>query len=167
MGAGSVTARYLHGDGIDDPIARYREGQGLAWFLTDHLGSVRAIADSTGAVVSEIAYDSFGNIVLETGAVWGDRIKFTGREWDSVAGLYYYRSRMYDPANGRFMSSDQIGFAAGDTNLYRYVGKHARQVCRPKWQHGGGSWDLQGFQVRNRSRRCIDWRGFRIRMWIS
>ena len=121
-GNGSVTDRYMHGDGVDDPIARYGTGQGLAWYLTDHLGSVRAIANASGAIVDEISYDSFGTIVLETNAAWGDRIKFTGREWDPVAGLYYYRSRMYDPTSGRFLSSDQIGFAGGDTNLYRYVG---------------------------------------------
>ncbi|MCX7427983.1 MAG: hypothetical protein NTW96_20435 [Planctomycetia bacterium] len=28
---------------------------------------------------------------------------------------------MYDPTVGRFLEEDPIGFAAGDTNLYRYV----------------------------------------------
>jgi hypothetical protein len=35
--------------------------------------------------------------------------------------LYFYRSRYYDPLVGRFISEDRIGFAGGDTNLYRYV----------------------------------------------
>ena len=30
--------------------------------------------------------------------------------------------RDYDPTTGRFISQDPIGFAAGDANLYRYVG---------------------------------------------
>jgi RHS repeat-associated protein len=46
---------------------------------------------------------------------------YTGRERDEETGLYYYRARYYDPAVGRFVSEDPLGFAAGDTNLFRYV----------------------------------------------
>ena len=121
-GSGAITARYMHGDNVDEPLARYRPGEGVAWYLTDHLGSIRAIADASGAIIDRITYDSFGAIVTESAPAAGDRIKFTGREWDAEAGLYYYRSRMYDPSSGRFLSEDQIGFAAGDFNLHRYVG---------------------------------------------
>lgn len=37
-------------------------------------------------------------------------------------GVYYYRARVFSPTLGRFVTSDPIGFRAGDTNLYRYVG---------------------------------------------
>lgn len=30
--------------------------------------------------------------------------------------------RWYDPAVGRWLSEDPLGLAAGDANLYRYVG---------------------------------------------
>ena len=50
------------------------------------------------------------------------RFAHTGREWDPETGNYFYRARYYDPQTGRFLSQDPIGFAAGDTNLYRYVG---------------------------------------------
>ena len=46
---------------------------------------------------------------------------FTGCEFDSESELYYYRARYYDPALGRFLSADPIGFAGQDTNFYRYV----------------------------------------------
>ena len=46
---------------------------------------------------------------------------FTGREYDSETGLYFYRARYYDPAIGRFISEDPIGFSGGDLNLYAYV----------------------------------------------
>ena len=46
---------------------------------------------------------------------------FTGREYDSEIGLYFYRARYYDPAIGRFIQEDPIGFQGGDTNLYAYV----------------------------------------------
>lgn len=35
--------------------------------------------------------------------------------------MKYSRARWYDPAQGRFVSEDPIGFAGGDVNLYGYV----------------------------------------------
>lgn len=46
--------------------------------------------------------------------------RYTGRE-DDGSGLYYYRARYYDPALGRFISEDPLGFDAGDINLYQYA----------------------------------------------
>jgi len=43
------------------------------------------------------------------------------REHEEETGDYYYRARYYNPGTGRFLSEDPIGFAGGDTNLYRYV----------------------------------------------
>ncbi|MBI1912831.1 MAG: RHS repeat-associated core domain-containing protein, partial [Deltaproteobacteria bacterium] len=50
---------------------------------------------------------------------------FTGREYDSETGLYYYRARYYDPEAGRFIGKDPIGFAGGDVNVYGYVGNNS------------------------------------------
>ena len=38
-------------------------------------------------------------------------------------GLYHYRSRFYEPATGRFLSEDPIGFNGG-INFYAYVGNN-------------------------------------------
>jgi RHS repeat-associated protein len=130
-GGGVIVARYLHGDQLDEILARYRPGQGTAWYLTDHLGTVRDIVDATGAVIQHIDYDSFGNIVFQSAPLFGDRYAFTGREWDAAAGLYYYRARYYDPALGRFISQDPIQFAAGDSNLYRYVSNSPLNATDP------------------------------------
>jgi uncharacterized protein RhaS with RHS repeats len=35
--------------------------------------------------------------------------------------MQYNRARYYDAAIGRFLSEDPIGFAGGDSNIYRYV----------------------------------------------
>jgi RHS repeat-associated protein len=61
----------------------------------------------------------------------GDRFKFTGREYDSITQLYYYRTRYYDARLGRFVSQDPIGFAGGDTNLYRYTFNGATNYTDP------------------------------------
>ncbi len=75
-----------------------------------------------GTVLDAITYDSFGRVVSETNPAAGDRFQYTGREYDAELGLYYYRARYYDPSTGRFLAEDPLSFAAGDSNLYRYVG---------------------------------------------
>ena len=49
-----------------------------------------------------------------------NNFRYTGREWDPETSLYYYRARYYDPASGRFLSEDPVGFRGRDINLYRY-----------------------------------------------
>ena len=133
--SGDVTARYLFGDGIDQIAARWRPGDqpgdGTAWYLSDHLGTIREMVDASGNVINAITYDSFGRILTQTDPSVSDRFAFTGREWDEAMGLYYYRARFYDPVNGRFTSQDPLGFAAGDTNLYRYVGNNPLDYVDP------------------------------------
>jgi YD repeat-containing protein len=89
-GAGMVTARYLFGEQTDQILARFRPGEGTAWYLTDHLGTVRDIVDATGAVIDHIDYDSFGTVMLETGGTAGDRYKFTG--WKPKRGQFTQRN---------------------------------------------------------------------------
>jgi len=130
-GDGLLKTRYLYGPGIDELFARIGKGDDPQWYLADRLGSVRQIVDASGAVLDEITYDSFGNVLSETGPAQGDRFKFTGREYSPELGIYYYRARWYDPGSGRFISQDPIGFSAGDVNLYRYVGNAPGDATDP------------------------------------
>ncbi|MFQ3594036.1 MAG: RHS repeat-associated core domain-containing protein, partial [Gemmataceae bacterium] len=103
-------------------FARVAAGGTTAWYLRDNINSVRQVVSPTGTVLDAVTYDSFGNILSETNPANGDRFKYTGREYDAELGIYYYRARYYDPATGRFLGEDPLGFAAGDANFYRYVG---------------------------------------------
>lgn len=119
--SGTVIASYLFGNQLDQILARFRSGEGTAWHLADRLGTIRDILGSSGTIVSNIEYGSFGGVVTITNPSTADRFLFTGRELDSQTGLHYYRARFYDPSLGRFTSQDPIGFAALDANLMRYV----------------------------------------------
>ena len=105
--------RDLDSSGTFDATERF-------FYHTDGLGSVTELTDSTGAVNRALVYDSYGQIVQDTGGI-DNPYAFTGREFDAESGLYFYRARYCDPATGRFLSGDPIGFASGDVNLYRYV----------------------------------------------
>jgi RHS repeat-associated protein len=116
--ASAATYRYLHGPGIDEPLARQNVGTGaIEYYHADGLGSIVKMTDAAGSVTQSRQYDAWGN--LELGADQPG-YAFTGREWDPETGLYYYRARYYEPKIGRFISEDPIGFVAG-LNFYGYV----------------------------------------------
>ena len=96
-----------------------RDGQWY-YFYADNLGSIVKITDASKNVVQIYEYDSYG--MLKPSTSFRNSYTYTGREWDPETGLYYYRGRYYDPLDGIFISKDPLGFAGGDTNLYRYVG---------------------------------------------
>ncbi|BAZ08411.1 FG-GAP repeat-containing protein [Calothrix sp. NIES-4071] len=120
-GNGTQTHRYMHGLVVDQILASENATGQVSWALTDNQGSVRDVVDSAGAVINHITYDSFGQITNQSNPTASIRFGYTGREFDTETGDYYYRARYYDPAVGEFISEDPIGFAGGDANLYRYV----------------------------------------------
>jgi RHS repeat-associated protein len=99
---GASTVKYVHGPGIDEPLAN-DDGSSLTYFQADGLGSVIKVTNSSGAITLTRQYDAWGN-PLAGSATAG--YAYTGREWDPATGLYYYRARYYDPAAGRFLSED-------------------------------------------------------------
>jgi RHS repeat-associated protein len=117
---GTLTMRYLNGNGMDERYARVTAGGTVSWYLTDNINSVRQIVHTDGTVVYAASYTAFGTIVSPSG-VGGDRFKYTGREWDAGTGQYYYRARYYAAGVGRFGSDDPLGFAGNDFNTSRYV----------------------------------------------
>jgi RHS repeat-associated protein len=138
---GNVMTRYLYGPGTDELYARVvldPSSNGYdtpryqpTWYVTDRLESVRALVDYHGAAIDRIVYDSYGNIESESNPAAGDRFKFTAREWNGEIGLQSNRARYYDPAAGRWISQDPIGFAGEDTDLYRYVGNRPVNTADP------------------------------------
>jgi RHS repeat-associated protein len=140
-GGGNETFHYLYGLNVDQVLAQ-DSATGMVWALADRLGSVDTLTDADGNVLDERTFDSFGNLLSTTPhsqlPTPNFRYGYTGRELDVESGLDYYRARYYDSAVGRFISVDPMGFGAGDTNLYRYVGNNSTNNTDPT-----GMWSLQ------------------------
>jgi RHS repeat-associated protein len=114
---GATIVSYVYGPGFDDPVAT-EDGTVVSYFHADGLGSIVKTSDVNGQVALSRQYDAWGS--LQVGAS-EPGYAFTGREWDPETQLYYYRARYYDPAQGRFISEDPIGFSGG-LNFFGYVG---------------------------------------------
>jgi RHS repeat-associated protein len=94
--------------------------QGIAYPLLDGLGSVRNLADASGAVILTRHYDAFGNLRAASGS--GQTILgFAGELSNPVDGSIFLRARHYQPALGRFLERDTFaGLLAHPTTLNRY-----------------------------------------------
>ncbi len=125
---GSLETRYVWGDNVGQLFGRYDTGPrlttdpaGTYFTMTDQNGSVRDIVDSAGSDVDTITYDAFGKALTGIGSYSG-HYTFDGYDYDAAATKFYLNNaRVYDPESGRWLSQDPEGFAAGDSNLYRYV----------------------------------------------
>ena len=137
-----ISQRYFYGPGTDLVLAEETAEEGVEYALTNHLNSVEFILDSAGKVINEIVYDSFGSIVSETHPGVNVRYGFTGRDFDKETGLGFYRTRYYDFVTRRFVSQDLLGFAAGDVNLYRYVGNTPTVYVDPSGMIVETIWDV-------------------------
>ncbi len=92
---GTVLASYVFGAG---PVSQTRAGQ-QRFYVTDAIGSVRALTDPTGAVSDRYTYDAFGSLLQHAGTATSTLL-YAGQWFDPATGLINLRARQYDPALG-------------------------------------------------------------------
>jgi RHS repeat-associated protein len=93
-------------------------------YAFDERGNVSQRLSSTGAVVSTDLYDGYGARASTAGQP--DPFGFgaqAGYYTDAETGLILCTHRYYDPAVGRFVTRDPIGYDGG-MNLYGYTGNN-------------------------------------------
>lgn len=95
----------------ENPVYSYR------FFVPDHQGNIRVVADSVGTALQVNHYDPYGNDLgivssavsqsspLVTGTE-ASQYKYSGNEWDDRMDMYDFSARMYKPSIHRFTAMD-------------------------------------------------------------
>ena len=115
---GNEITKYVRGVNL---ITQEKNGQRYYYLYNGH-GDVVQIVDNAGNVVNNYEYDEWGNITGQTEGI-ENPFKYAGEYFDKETGLYYLRTRYYDPTIGRFISEDSYPGKDNDPlslNLYTY-----------------------------------------------
>jgi RHS repeat-associated protein len=109
-----------------------RVTNGVATYpINDHLGTAYMVAAQNGTVSASNTYNynPWGEAIAGSGAGHLSEQGFTGHIEDP-SGLTYMQARYYDPAIGRFLEADPIGYKGG-LNLYAYVANSPANASDP------------------------------------
>jgi RHS repeat-associated protein len=109
---GGVMTKYLPGDAKRSSTTTW-------WLHRDHLVSVRALTDATGAVVERSNYKPYGERIVTLGTVPESK-GFIGERTDDETGLAYLHARYYDPQLGVFIQPDTWDPRLVGVNRYAY-----------------------------------------------
>ena len=110
---------------------------GMFAFIKNLQGDIVSIVplDSESNVELNIEYDAWGKPIFEESSLGAAFVKamimaavnvgYRGYFYDFETGLYYLRSRYYDPETGRFINADDTDYLGYDdtplsTNLFAY-----------------------------------------------
>jgi RHS repeat-associated protein len=135
--SGTVVARYEQTQSVDEPIAILRSSA-TSYYHEDGLGSVTSLSNGAGSLAQTYTFDSYGKQTASSGSLVNS-FQYTGREFDTETGLYYYRARYYDPVAGRFLSEDPLQTGGGDADFYRYSSDDPTNVSDPYGESGTGT----------------------------
>ena len=94
-------------------VAKATYNSGHFTFLYNMQGDVVGIVDSVGTEVVKYTYDAWGRLLSKTGTMAStfgtlNPFRYRGYVYDEETGLYYLRSRYYNPTWGRFVNADSL-----------------------------------------------------------
>jgi RHS repeat-associated protein len=100
--------------GIGGLLARTDNGQMIggsptatALYVADANGNVIRMFYTNGTTAARYNYDPFGNMLTMSGPVaTANKYRFSSKEWNGSAGLYYYGFRFYEPSLQRWLNRD-------------------------------------------------------------
>jgi len=115
--------------GAEPTLGRYQQENVLV-----AQGNAAHLLNQNGTVVAHLAYDAWGQRMSGTNPTpYGYKGQW-GYYTDGETGVLLLTHRYLDPATGRFLTRDPIGFEGG-INLYAYVGNGVVTTADPQGLH--------------------------------
>jgi len=112
-----------------DVLAQTANIETPEYFLYDGHGSVRHLANNSGAIVESYNYDAYGNAHGFTASNAATKLLYSGEWHDSTAQQYYLRARWYSPTTGRFNRMDPFsGNNQDPQSLHKYNYTHNNPI---------------------------------------
>ena len=115
------------------------------FYLKDHLGNIRVVADANGYIEQVNHYYPFGGLMAEsTGDV--QPYRYNGKELDRMLGLdsYDYGARMYESVGIRWGKIDPLAEVTPDVTPYGYCGNNPIRRIDHKGMLYGDYYDSKG-----------------------
>ena len=113
----------------------------MYYYVTNLQGDVTNVLDASGNTVANYTYNAWGKVLTATGSMSSiNPIRYRGYYFDTETGLYYLKSRYYDPELARFVNADSIvstGQSFSGCNTFAYCGNNP--VIRIDF--GGNFWE--------------------------
>ena len=115
------------------------------FFVTDHLGNIRAITDESGTIEKSFDYYPFGeSYASATVSNPGEAFRYGGKEREEKFGVhevYDFSARWYSPVYGRFQTMDPLCEKYYSLSPYAYCANNPMRFVDPS---GMWEWDATG-----------------------
>ncbi len=103
-------------------------GVDVLYYQYNNHDNVISVLDQDGTVMNEYDYDVFGNVIIEMETV-SNSYRYAGYYQDAESGLYYLKSRYYNPRIARFLTQDTASGKYTDSlSLNKYTYCHNQPV---------------------------------------
>lgn len=122
------TLRYLYD--TNNEVIGFSMNDNTYLYVKDMFKNVIAITNQAGVEMCQYHYDAYGNFIITPSIAGGEilgnlnPIRYRSYYYDKETGLYYLKTRYYDPETCRFISMDDISYLDPQTlnglNLYCY-----------------------------------------------
>ena len=146
QGSGASQVKQLYSYDANGDVVSVNYNGTEYYYLRNGQTDIVGLMDGSGTRVVEYTYDAWGKLISTTGTLAtslgaDNPFRYRGYYYDTETGLYYLRTRYYDPEVCRFISADvymTTGQGVLGGNMWAYCGNNPVN----RYDDGGEFWHI-------------------------